>query len=187
MFYYALLFKAKQRFAYLLLTQSVYLFMNVLFLFWSVFHFYVFVSIRYQNNLISKLYYRRTCIIIDILPIVYLYCIYLQYIWQFIRAGNSLIGFPSESLFFCPKMSEWAICWKKWVIHSFAHFWWVTWAIHSWSLISSERTEQITHGCSFLVSNLSDTLTSLIWFERNERFTHNAHQTRGNERKWAIC
>ena len=49
------------------------------------------------------------------------------------------------------------------------------------ALISSERPEQIAHGCSFLVSQMSDSLTSLIWFERNERFTHIAHQKRGNE------
>ena len=30
------------------------------------------------------------------------------------------------------------------------------------SLISSERPEQITHGCSFLVSEMSDSFTSLI-------------------------
>ena len=64
MFYYVLLFKAKQRFAYLLLIQSVYLFLNVLFLFWSVFHFFKcfrFVSLSKQFDieaLLSKnLYY----------------------------------------------------------------------------------------------------------------------------------
>ena len=102
------------------------------------------------------------------------------------RAGNSLIGFPSKSLDFCPKMSEWAIRSKKWVIHSSAHFWWAKWAIRSRLLISSKRPEQIAHGRSFLVSEMSNSLTSLIWFERNERFTHIAHQKRGNERKWAI-
>ena len=75
------------------------------------------------------------------------------------RAGNSLIGFPSESLVFCPKMSEWAIRSKKLAIHSFAHFWLAIWAICSQSLISSERPAQIAHGRSFLVSNLSDSLT----------------------------
>ena len=40
------------------------------------------------------------------------------------------------------------------------------------SLISSEGPEQIAHGCSFLVSKMSDSLTLLIWFEQNERFTH---------------
>ena len=55
------------------------------------------------------------------------------------RAGNSLIGFPSESLVFCTKMSD--------------------------SLI-----------LSFLVSDLSDLLTSLIFNEQPERFTHIAHK-----------
>ena len=95
------------------------------------------------------------------------------------RAVNLLIGFPSESLIFYPKMSEWAIGSKKQPIHSFAHFWWVTWAVCSRSLSSSERCEQIAHGRSFLVSDLSDWFTSLIVGERPERFTH---QKRGNER-----
>ena len=44
------------------------------------------------------------------------------------------------------------------------------------TLISSEHPEQIAHGRSFLVSVMSDSLTSLILFERNERFTHIAHK-----------
>ena len=40
---------------------------------------------------------------------------------------------------------------------------------------------------SILVRKMSDSLTSLIWFERTERFTHITHQKRGNERNWAIC
>ena len=101
---------------------------------------------------------------------------------QYSKAGNSLIGFPSESLVFCSKMSEWAIHSRKRVIHSFSHhFCWVTWAICSRSLISSERCEWIVQGRSFLVSNLSDLLTSLIFVKRPERFTHITHQ------KWAIC
>ena len=62
-----------------------------------------------------------------------------------IKVGNSLIGFLSESLVFCEKKSEWAICSKKNepFAHSLifverpersvhiAHFWWATWAIRS--------------------------------------------------------
>ena len=65
-------------------------------------------------------------------------------------------------------MSQWVIRSKKQAIHSFAHFWWATWEIPS--------------HCSFLVSNLSNLLTSLIkkegtseslvWHERPERFPH---------------
>ena len=51
------------------------------------------------------------------------------------------------------------------------------------SLISSERPERIVHGRSFLVSQMSDLLTSLISSERPERFAHITHQKRGNERK----
>ena len=43
----------------------------------------------------------------------------------------------------------------------FAHFWWATWAIRSWSLIFGEQHDRIAHGRSFLVSGLSDSLTSL--------------------------
>ena len=49
------------------------------------------------------------------------------------------------------------------------------------SLIFCELPEQIAHGCSFLVSNLSDLLTSLIFGEQPEQFAHNAHPKRGNE------
>ena len=85
------------------------------------------------------------------------------------RAGNSLIGFLSESLVFCEKMSKWAICSKEQAIRSFALFWWATWAIRSWSLIFGEQPEQITHGHSFLVSNLSDLLTSLIFLNKKPK------------------
>ena len=87
------------------------------------------------------------------------------------RAGNLFIGFLSESLVFCEKINWWAICSKKQAIRSFAHFWWVTWAIRSLSLIFGERPERIAHGRSFLVSDLSDSLTSLIFGEWPERFT----------------
>ena len=93
-----------------------------------------------------------------------------------LRAGNSLIWFLSESLVFCQKMSQWAIHSKKWAIHSFAHFRWAKWAIRSQSLISSERPEQIAHVCSFLVSEMSNSLTLLNWYEQNEWFTHIAHR-----------
>ena len=56
-----------------------------------------------------------------------------------IRAGNSLIGFLSESLIFGGNLND---------LLMVAHFWWATWAIRS--------------HCSFLVSDLSDSLTLLI-------------------------
>ncbi len=69
---------------------------------------------------------------------------------------------------------------------SFAHLSWVTWANCSWSLICHERPEQFAHGHSFVLSDLSDSLTvahlswaiwanrsqSLIWFEQNERLSN---------------
>ena len=126
------------------------------------------------------------------------------------RAGNLLFRFQSESLVFCPKMSKWAIRSKKWAIHSFTNFWWATWAIRSQSLISSERHERIAYDHSFLVSDLSDSLTiahflwatwvnrlwSLIFSERPEWFAHIAHlwwatwaihsHCSPKYRKWAI-
>ena len=62
---------------------------------------------------------------------------------------------------------------KKWANEQFAQkvsdsliFWLETWAICSRSLIPSERPEQIACGRSFVLSNLSDSLTSL---RRNEQ------------------
>ena len=95
------------------------------------------------------------------------------------RAGNSLIGFLSKSLVFAKKWANERFAQKN---ERLAHFWWATWAIRSWLLIFGEQPEQIPHGRSFLVNNLSDLLTvahlswaiwanrsqSLIWFERNE-------------------
>ena len=83
------------------------------------------------------------------------------------RAGNSLISCLSESLVFCKKMSEWAICSKK---ERFTH-----------SFIFGEQPERITHGRSFLVTKMRDLLTSLIFGERPEQFPHITHQKWGNE------
>ena len=105
-----------------------------------------------------------------------------DYLWAdgFCKTGlDRVVGFYRRQLFeyltrsccFLRKnerMSEWAIYSKnEWF---------------ACSLIFGERPEQITHGCSFLVSDLSDSLTSLIFRERPERFAHIAHQKRGNER-----
>ena len=54
----------------------------------------------------------------------------------------------------------------------------MTWAIHSWSLIFAERPERINRGHSFLVSDLCNLLTLLIFGERPKWF---AHEKRGNE------
>ena len=86
------------------------------------------------------------------------------------RAGNSHIGFTSELLVFCPKKQANELFAKN--NKQFTHFWWVTWAICSRSLISFERPERITHGCSLLVSDLSDSLTALIFGEQPERIAH---------------
>ena len=85
---------------------------------------------------------------------------------------------PSKSPVFCPKMSEWAIRSKTWAIHSFlvsdlsdsltiSHFLWAMWA--TWAI-----------GPSFLVRDLSNLLTLIIFGERTERFTHIAHSNIGN-------
>ena len=182
MFYYALLFKAKQRFAYLLLTQSVYLFLNVLFLFWSVFHFYVFVSIRYQNNLISKLYYRRTCIIIDIFTYSIL-ILYILTVHMTIYQGWEFAHWISKRIaLFLPKnerMSDLLKAMSDSLIRSFlmsdlsdslmiAHFLWANWANHSWLLIFGEQPERYAN------------ITHLIWAKWA---IHS--QCSPNKRKWA--
>ena len=81
----------------------------------------------------------------------------------FSRAGNSVIGFLSESLVFA-KNEQMNESLKKWAIRSFAHL-----------LILGERPKRFAHNCSFplsdlsnphgpsfLVSNLSNSLTSFI-------------------------
>ena len=47
------------------------------------------------------------------------------------RTGSSIIDFPSESIVFAQK---WVIRSTKRAIHSYAHFWWATWAICSFNL-----------------------------------------------------
>ena len=79
-----------------------------------------------------------------------------------IRSSN----FGANRSFFAKKVSKWAICSKsEWFAHLLI-FWLETWAICSRSLIPSERPEQIACGRSFVLSNLSDSLTSL---RRNEQ------------------
>ena len=96
------------------------------------------------------------------------------------RAGNSLIWFLSESLVFCPKMSVSLKKMSNSLIFSernercahIAHFLWEIWVNHSQSLVSSEWPEQLAHGRSFVLSDLSEslTVTHLIW--ANERWAN---------------
>ena len=106
--------------------------------------------------------------------------------WAITRAGNSLIGFLSELLVFCKKWANERFAQKNKQFarslifgerperfahgHSFlvsdlmesllvAHFWWATWAICSHRL--------------FLVSNLSNLLTSFIKNERMSNWLNN--------------
>ena len=61
---------------------------------------------------------------------------------------------------FDEQKSKWAICLKKkW----FALFLWATWANGSWSIFCHEWPEWFAHGRSFVLSNLSDLLMSLIF------------------------
>ena len=71
---------------------------------------------------------------------------------MYFRVGYLLIQFRSESLVVCQESEQMSDLLKKWVIRSFAHFWWATWAI--------------AHGHSFDLSNLSNLLTLL---RRNEQ------------------
>ena len=54
---------------------------------------------------------------------------------------------------------------------------WATWAICSQSLIPSEQPEQIAHGRSFVLSDLSDSLISHRTNERNLCFLKNFQKT----------
>ena len=92
------------------------------------------------------------------------------------RAGNSLNGILSKSLVFCEKMSEWAICWKnKQLAHSF---------------IFGEQPERLAHGRSFLVSDLSDSLTTQSlpkkreWANRSFFLTNRAYIK--HSKKWDL-
>ena len=98
------------------------------------------------------------------------------------RAGNSLIGVPSKSLFFCPKMSEWAIRSKK---EQFTH-----------SLIFGEPPERFAHNRSFPLSAVSELLMVAHFWWRPEQFAHIAHfwwatwaihsHPSSKKREWAI-
>ena len=99
---------------------------------------------------------------------------------QMSRAGNSLIWFPSESLVFVQKWANEQFSQKnEWFTHSLMFGEQNEW--FAILLISSEGPEQITHGRSFLVSEMSNSLTSLIWFEQNEQFTHKKEEMSKNE------
>ena len=85
---------------------------------------------------------------------------------KFTGLGIRSSNFGANRSFFAKKVSKWAICSKsEWFAHLLI-FWLETWAICSRSLIPSERPEQIACGRSFVLSNLSDSLTSL---RRNEQ------------------
>ena len=98
------------------------------------------------------------------------------------RLGICSSVFRANHSFFAQKWGNERFAQKYKSCHSFAHFCWATWAICSWSLISSERCERISHGCSFLVSDLSDLLTSL---RGNERLWANRSHRSPKKRKWA--
>ena len=69
-----------------------------------------------------------------------------------------------------------------------AHLSWVTWEIHTRSLISSEWPEQFAHGRSFVLSDLSKLLTvaHLIWAKwANERIP--SPEVSKYFRTWEIC
>ena len=77
--------------------------------------------------------------------------------------------FLSESLVFCERKSDWAIHWKnEWFAHS---------------IIYHELPERMAHICSFVLSNLSDSLTFAhlswaIWAnERNPSPEKNSKNT----------
>ena len=96
------------------------------------------------------------------------------------RTGHSGAQLANMTIFEWQQGWEFAPRFSKQI----AHFFWLKMskgAICSQSLISYDKPEGIAHGRSFLVSYLSDSLTSLIFGEGPERFNHIAYQKRGNE------
>ena len=71
----------------------------------------------------------------------------------FSRAGNSLIGFPRESIIFFLKLIDSLI--RSFLVSNLSdsltipHFLWAPWANCSWSLIFCERPEQFAHIACF--------------------------------------
>ena len=90
---------------------------------------------------------------------------------HFFRAGNSLIWYPSESLVFFQKWANEQFAQKN---ERFTHRSFLVSEMSDslTSLISSEQSERIAHGRSFLVSEMSDSFTSLISSERPEWIAH---------------
>ena len=63
----------------------------------------------------------------------------------------------SESPIFCERIRKWAICSKK--NERFAHLSWATWVNCSHLLICHEQPERFAHSRSFILNNLSESLT----------------------------
>ena len=78
-------------------------------------------------------------------------------------------------------MSKWAIRSKKWVIHSFTHFGWATWAIRShFSFLVSEMSKSLVFVKLTKTVPKNMILVNFFWANRlffvsewvNERFAH---------------
>ena len=75
------------------------------------------------------------------------------------RAGNSLIGFPSESLVFCQKWANERFAQKN---EQFTHL-----------LIYGERPEGFAHNCSFPLSDVSESLiVAHFWWATGAILSH---------------
>ena len=69
------------------------------------------------------------------------------------RVGNSLIGFLNDLLVFCDRKSNSLAKKRKLLLSLFCH----------------ERPQQIAHGRSFVMSDLSESLTVSLFKKTNER------------------
>ena len=161
----------------LVIMTTYTFFLNILFTFQNL-------KIRCWGVLLHFSRLQRACILYN----VYTYSIF-KFIsssfnkkktqgWEFAHRFSK-----RSSCFFFEKISEWAIRSKKQAIRceqperfahiahqkrgnrSFAHFLWATWANCSRSLIRHAQPERFAHGCSFVLSNLSESLTvaHVIW------------------------
>ena len=87
------------------------------------------------------------------------------------RVGNLLIGFSIDLLVFLWAKEQFAC--EKERITAVALLSWATWVNHSRSLFCSERPEQFAHSCSFVQSDLSDSLFGIKRGENCKKHTKN--------------
>ena len=125
-------------------------------------------------------------------------------LWEYLRAGNSLIGFLSKLLVFSEKICDlgdslvekktykkvqkinFTIIVKFFSANrSFTHLSWATWGNRSRTLICHERPDQFTHSRSLTWGTWAIRSQSLICPERSEQIAHSRSFDLSDLSKWA--